>query len=202
MADDKIKYLDDAGLARVAEDLEYRHPSTFTGTQMEWLALPSERKQLYKIVNFTDDDADFIGIRHPNIFTGTRAEWASVPIDEKVKYLLVCLTDDLAGIGWYLSNQVAEGDMNPVTSNAVYEALSDKSSIFVTDGILLDFNGGLTATYTDERITANTNITVYYANPTLAEAAEIASNSIAGGVVFTALTPPTAKVACKIFCVN
>lgn len=121
----KIEYLDEKGLARLAEDLEVRHPSTFTGTRAEWDALPQARKDLYKIVNFTDDDDTFLGIRHPNIFTGTRAEWMALSHDEKVKYLLVCLTDDLSGIGWYLSNEVVLGDMNPVTSNAVALKLTD-----------------------------------------------------------------------------
>ena len=118
----KYKYLDDAGLARLSEDLEVRHPSTFTGTREAWEALPAERKVKYKIVNFIDD-LNQEDLRHPNIFTGTRAQWYALENVEKKKYLLVCLTDDLQGEGWYLSNQVAEGDMNPVTSNAVYQAI-------------------------------------------------------------------------------
>jgi hypothetical protein len=115
----RYEYLDDRGLARLAEDLEYRHPSTFTGKRADWLALPAARREKYKIVNFIDDDSDFIGLRHPTIFTGTRAEWHALSNDEQSKYTLVCLIDDLAGIGWYLSNKVMLGDMNPVTSNAV-----------------------------------------------------------------------------------
>lgn len=117
----KYKYLNDKGLERLAEDLESRHPSTFTGTREAWAALPSERKQKMKIVNFIDD-LNQEDPRHPNIFTGTRAQWYALENDEKKKYLLVCLTDDLEGEGWYLVNQVIDGDMNPVTSNAVYHA--------------------------------------------------------------------------------
>ncbi len=129
----KKEYLDEKGLARLAEDLEVRHPSTFTGTRAEWAALPQARKDLIKIVNFTDDDDTFLGIRHPNIFTGTRAEWAALPHDEKVKYLLVCLTDDLSGIGWYLSDEVALGNMNPVTSNAVAKQKGEANGIAELD---------------------------------------------------------------------
>lgn len=135
----KYEYLDEKGLARLAEDLEYRHPSTFTGTRADWIALPAARKELYKYVNFTDDDSEFIGLRHPTIFTGTRAEWYALSDDEKVKYDLVCLTDDLAGIGWYLSNQVMIGDMNPVTSNAVAMEYGD-IQIFSLDHTLWEPN--------------------------------------------------------------
>lgn len=120
----KKEYLDEQGLARLAEDLEYRHPSTFTGTRAAFAALPEDRKKLYKIVNFIDDDNEE-DPKHPTIFTGTRTEWNNLTLDEKSKYILVCLTDDLNGDGWYLSNQVDIGDMNPVTSNAVAVKFGD-----------------------------------------------------------------------------
>ena len=196
----KTYFLDENGLIRLSEDIEYRHPSTFTGTRAEWEALPEARKVLYKYVNFTDDDSDFIGLRHPTVYIGTREEWAAVPIDEKKKYQLVCLTNDLAGIGWYLSNKVEEGDMNPVTSNAVAEAIHDMNSVYITGEILIDFDGTTSATYTDNKITADTIITVYYTDPSVAEAAEISAYPGNGVVTFTAVTAPANKVACRLSC--
>ena len=114
----KKYYLDENGLKRLSEDLESRHPSTFTGTRAAWSALPEDRKVLYKIVNFTDD-LEYDDPNHPNVFIGTRAEWNNLTTDEKSKFILVCLTDDLQGDGWYLANIVEENNMNPVTSNAV-----------------------------------------------------------------------------------
>ena len=90
----KKEYLDGQGLARLAEDLEVRHPSIFTGTRAAWAALPNDRKKLYKILNFTDD-VDMDDPKHPSIFVGTKDEWNNLTTDEKSKYVLVCLTDDL-----------------------------------------------------------------------------------------------------------
>lgn len=195
---DKIKYLDDAGLERLSIDLEYRHPSTFTGTREQWNALPPERKVLYKIVNFLDDlnQEDF---RHPNIFTGTRAEWHALEIDEKKKYLLVCLTDDLAGEEWFLANVVEDGNMNPVTSNAVYQAIKDVDDLVILKNIPLVFDPTtLIAEVIDSRISANTEARIGYKDPDIARAAKIDAETAAGKVVFTAQAAPTADVICNI----
>lgn len=52
-------------------------------------------------------------------FTGTRAEWDALTTAEKKEYDICNLTDDLAGGELIVSDTVTEGDMNPVTSNAV-----------------------------------------------------------------------------------
>lgn len=195
---DKIKYLDDAGLERLAEDLEYRHPSTFTGTKEAWAALPPERKVLYKIVNFIDDlnQEDY---KHPNIFTGTRAEWYALEIDEKKKYLLVCLTDDLAGEEWFLANVVEDGNMNPVTSNAVYQAIKDMNDLIIVKNVPLVFDPTtLIAEVIDSRISANTHARILYDNPSIARTANIDADTAAGKIVFTAQSAPTADVICDI----
>lgn len=201
MANNKIKYLDDLGLARLAEDLEFRHPSTFTGTRAAWAALPTERKELYKIVNFTDDSSDNIGLRHPTIFVGTRAEWYALPQDEKLKYVLVNLTDDLEGEGWFLSNEVIEGDMNPVTSNAVYEYVRDLHGIFVTPYFRLAFNN-LEAIYQDDRITEDSQAQVYYKDPDAAKESHIVANTDDGQITFTAATAPVEDIICKVVIIN
>ncbi len=195
---DKIKYLDDAGLERLSIDLEYRHPSTFTGTREAWAALPPERKVLYKIVNFLDD-LNQEDPRHPNIFTGTRAEWHALEIDEKKKYLLVCLTDDLAGEEWFLANIVEDGNMNPVTSNGVYQAIKDMQDLIIIKNVPLVFDSTtLIAEVIDSRISANTHAQIFYNNPSIARTAKIDADTDAGKIVFTAQAAPAADVICDI----
>lgn len=60
-------------------------------------------------------------------FTGTRAEWDALTTAEKKEYDICNLTDDLAGGELIISDAVTEGDLNPVTSNAVAEKTTLKS---------------------------------------------------------------------------
>jgi hypothetical protein len=63
-------------------------------------------------------------------FVGTRAEWDALTLAEKKEYDICNLTDDTAGGELIVSDTVAEGDLNPVTSNAVYNTLGAK---FITE---------------------------------------------------------------------
>lgn len=54
-------------------------------------------------------------------FAGTRAEWNTLSTAEKTAYDICNLTDDVAGGDLIVSDEVTEGDLNPVTSNAVAE---------------------------------------------------------------------------------
>ena len=54
-------------------------------------------------------------------FTGTRAEWEALSATEKAAYNIVNLTDDPAGSGMVVVDVVQDGNMNAVTSNAVYD---------------------------------------------------------------------------------
>lgn len=54
------EYLDEQGLARLAEDLEVRHPSTYVGERASWDALPSTDKAKYKLVNLTDESSIYL----------------------------------------------------------------------------------------------------------------------------------------------
>ena len=51
----KKEYLDGQGLARLAEDLEVRHPSIFVGTKDEWNNLTTDEKSKSVLVCLTDD---------------------------------------------------------------------------------------------------------------------------------------------------
>lgn len=53
-------------------------------------------------------------------FTGTRAEWEALSATEKAAYNIVNLTDDPAGSGMVVVDVIQNGNMNAVTSNAVY----------------------------------------------------------------------------------
>lgn len=54
-------------------------------------------------------------------FVGTQAEWNALTADEKAEYELVNITDDAASGAQIVVDEVTEGNMNAVTSNAVHE---------------------------------------------------------------------------------
>lgn len=56
-------------------------------------------------------------------FIGTREEWNNLTLAEKKNYDACDLTDDTAGGEMVISDEVTDGDLNPVTSNAVYDSL-------------------------------------------------------------------------------
>ena len=57
-----------------------------------------------------------------DIFTGTQAEWDALSAAEKNEYSQANITDTSSTV-FIPVDTVADGNMNPVTSNAVYEAL-------------------------------------------------------------------------------
>ena len=57
-------------------------------------------------------------------FIGTKSEWNTLTADEKRKYKLFDCTDDITGGETIVSDTLANGDLNPVTSNAVYNNLA------------------------------------------------------------------------------
>lgn len=57
-------------------------------------------------------------------WVGTEAQWQALTAEEQAKYTIVNKTDDI-GIGdLVVVDAVTNGDMNPVTSNAVYDTLA------------------------------------------------------------------------------
>lgn len=79
-------------------------------------------------------------VRNP-VFTGTTAEWNELSPSEKVKYQLVNLTDD--GETGEVVDAVTDGDMRPVTSNAVANLIKHTNLSGTTDQfgrLLTDFN--------------------------------------------------------------
>lgn len=56
-------------------------------------------------------------------FTGTRNEWDSLSLEQKAQYGIANITDDVASGVPIVVDAVTNGDMNPVTSNAVFDTL-------------------------------------------------------------------------------
>lgn len=57
----------------------------------------------------------------PGQFVGTMAEWNALTSEEKNQYVLVDITDD--GETGDVVDTITNGDMSPVTSNAVYDEI-------------------------------------------------------------------------------
>ena len=79
--------------------------------------------------NFVDNDnatalmgAVETSIANTRTFKGTLDQWDALTAEEKAKYSFIATPD---GVIEDVSNVVADGDMRPVTSNAVYEALQN-----------------------------------------------------------------------------
>ena len=80
--------------------------------------------------NFVDNDnatalmgAVEESIANTRIYSGTLDEYDALPPEEKAKYRFIATPDRVIED---VSNVVDDGDMRPVTSNAVYVALQDK----------------------------------------------------------------------------
>lgn len=67
-------------------------------------------------------------------FVGTREEWEALTIDEKAQYEIVNFTNDLAGGEQVVVDEVSDGNLNPVTSNAVFDFV--KTNLVAIDGTL------------------------------------------------------------------
>jgi len=63
-------------------------------------------------------------------FVGTRAEWNLLSVAEKKEYDIANITDDLAGGELIVTDAVTDGDLNPVTSNAVYNAIKSGTPLY------------------------------------------------------------------------
>ena len=82
---------------------------------------------------------------YKTIFVGTRAQWDALSTADKVKYNEAHITDDV--IGGEVADEVTDGLMSPVTSNAVYDALIMVPK-FIGTTLLADVSGNSSTTYT------------------------------------------------------
>ena len=80
-------------------------------------------------------------------FTGTKADWAALDDDVKAQYEIVNLTDDIAGGNQTVVDVAESGNMNPITSNAVYDLVhTDVTLASAPDRINLKSYKGTTLT--------------------------------------------------------
>lgn len=70
------------------------------------------------------NDALKVADTYKTTFVGTTAQWEALSAADKAKYSLVSLTDDSNGTD--VTDAVTDGDMRPVTSNAVFDEFATK----------------------------------------------------------------------------
>ena len=97
--DDVVLYIGTTTVTYTANHL-YRYSTT----DSEWVDLTATVLALYKTT-----------------FQGTKAEWDLLSSAEKEQYDVVNLTDDIAEGGAVVVDEVTSGNLNAVTSNAVYD---------------------------------------------------------------------------------
>ena len=73
-----------------------------------------------------DDHEVSVTEDRPATFVGTTQEWDALTAAEKAQYKIVNLTNDVMGGETVVVDTVEDGNLNPVTSNAVYDALKFK----------------------------------------------------------------------------
>jgi len=128
------KFLNDAGLARVADKVNEKlkvvstMPLTpFDGQVVLYVGATTASYTQGGIYLYNANDTEWILLSsvpvdltpYKKIFTGTQAEWNQLTLAEKKEYDEADLTDDLAGGELVVTDAVTDGDLNPVTSNAV-----------------------------------------------------------------------------------
>lgn len=85
------------------------------------------------------NDALKVADTYKTTFVGTTAAWEALSAADKAKYNLVSLTDDAYGSA-SVTDAVTDGDMRPVTSNAVYDGLATKQNT-LTQGTNITISG-------------------------------------------------------------
>ena len=115
--------------------------------------------------------ADNINSKEPQIFKGTVEEWDALTAEEQAKYTVRCHTDIDTGD---VVDAVEDGNMKAVTSNAVYDAISQIKTETKARYKALSFNSipgvtftkrdnnpkALSATRVDNIIVLNYTITI------------------------------------------
>jgi hypothetical protein len=87
----------------------------YSATQDEWI-----------LISTADVDLS----NYETSWTGTKADWEALAIQEKAKYQIVNITDDVSSQS--VTDSVTDGDMRPVTSNAVYDLVNQIATATVT----------------------------------------------------------------------
>jgi hypothetical protein len=89
----------------------------------------------------SEDDQATYKLGGSDIFTGTQAEWDALSAAEKNEYSQANITDTSSTV-FIPVDTIADGNMNPVTSNAVYDKLAVKEGNLVfASGVTITSNG-------------------------------------------------------------
>ena len=96
------------------------------------LSASSENPVQNKVIKAKIDDIeDEIDTKQDKEFVGTTAQWNALSTADKNKYVLVNLTDDKEALGVDAVDAVTDGDIRPVTSNAVFDGLATKTNVLM-----------------------------------------------------------------------
>ena len=104
--------------------------------------------------------ADYVNGKEKLIFKGTSAEWEALTAEEQAKYSVRYFTDNETETNTVV-DAVTDGNMHPVTSNAVYDALLNKQSdLLIQEQYINGTNGGDWALSDNKLYETSYNITV------------------------------------------
>ena len=127
---DSMNLVTSDGVARAIKNAS----AVWKGTKAEWNALPAAEKQTYDLAVLLDktlvkavdrEDGTETDVANLNkIWRGTKAEWEALSATEKAKYDQAEVIDEYTGVP-VVVDKVESGNLNPVTSNAVAEALGN-----------------------------------------------------------------------------
>lgn len=116
-------YLNDKRTQELIDETKKRlaakEQKVWKGTKEEYEAL-TEPLPEGTLVVITDDYEE--GGSDATLFITDKAGWAALSDEEKAKHDVVCIDDDFADGGAVVVDEVTEGNLNAVTSNAVYGA--------------------------------------------------------------------------------
>ena len=95
-------------------------------------------------IEIDSNDAISVADTYKTIFVGTRAQWDALSATDKIKYQEAHITDDV--IGGEVADVVQDGLMSPITSNAVYDAISKLGTIYSgTQSVTLESSTSITS---------------------------------------------------------
>lgn len=131
--------VEDGNLNAVTSNAVYDAIQTLGGKAIEYVSsLPviNIKDKIYgleeqgsnpKFYAGNEDDQTTYKLGGSDIFTGTQAEWDALTTAEKNEYSQANITDSSSTV-FVPVDTVADGNMNPVTSNAVYNNLCPRST--------------------------------------------------------------------------
>ena len=106
------------------ETFNYNSEKLYIKALVDLAWIPSGANLDFDSDNFdVADDTVSLKDGYKKIFTGTHAKWEELTLEEKKSYDEADFTDDIASGFPVISDVVAEGDENPVTSSAVYDKI-------------------------------------------------------------------------------